>query len=68
MQSITPPIPATTTQQPNVEEFLNLQLLPSSSQTLQRRKRNWLSDAFSDLTGLATKESVDIIEANENKI
>jgi len=58
----------TTTQSPNLESFQNLQLLPSSSQTLQRRKRNWFSDAFSDLTGLARKESVDIIEANENKI
>jgi len=67
-QSLTLPISAAPTQEPNVPEFLQLQLLPSSSQTLQRRKRNWLSDAFSDLTGLATKESVDIIEANENNI
>jgi hypothetical protein len=67
-QSLTLPIPAAPTQEPNVQEFLQLQLLPSSSQTLQRRKCNWLSDAFSDLTGLATKESVDIIEANENNI
>jgi len=67
-QPLTPQMPIIQDQELNSQEITQLQLLPSSSQTLQRRKRNWLSDAFSDLTGLATKESVDIIEANENKI
>ena len=67
-QPLTPQTPIMQDQELNLQEITQLQLLPSSSQTLQRRKRNWLSDAFSDLTGLATRESVDIIEANENKI
>jgi hypothetical protein len=35
---------------------------------LSRKKRHWLSQAFSDLTGLATQTDLNILNSNEDKM
>jgi hypothetical protein len=37
-------------------------------QTLSRKKRHWLSQAFSDLTGLATQTDLNILNSNEERM
>jgi hypothetical protein len=41
---------------------------PPLIQILQRKKRHWLSQAFSDLTGLATQTDLNILSSNEDKM
>ena len=49
--------PTTTAIPPTVDflQLLNQPINPPHIQTISRRKRHWLSQAFSDLTGLATQ-------------
>jgi hypothetical protein len=49
----------------------NIQILPTNPpliQILKRKKRHWLSQAFSDLTGLATQTDLNILSSNEDKM
>jgi hypothetical protein len=63
-------IPTTTTEQPTINflELLNRPTNPPHTQVLSRKKRHWLSQAFSDLTGLATQTDLNILNANEEKM
>jgi len=61
----------TTTNNPATIDFLQLLNQPTNPphvQTLSRKKRHWLSQAFSDLTGLATQTDLNILSANEEKM
>ncbi|MFN9897575.1 MAG: hypothetical protein ACK55Z_02010, partial [bacterium] len=49
-------------------QLLNQPTNPPHVQTLSRKKRHWLSQAFSDLTGLATQTDLNILNANEEKM
>jgi hypothetical protein len=60
----------TTTSSPttiNILQLLNQPTNPPHIQVLVRKKRHWLSQAFSDLTGLATQTDLNILNANEEK-
>ncbi|MFN9902502.1 MAG: hypothetical protein ACK55Z_27720, partial [bacterium] len=63
-------IPTTTTRPPiiNILQLLNQPTNPPHIQVLSRKKRHWLSQAFSDLTGLATQTDLNILNANEEKM
>ncbi len=69
-QPTTNSIPTTTSTPPTVDilQLLNLPTNPPHVQTLSRKKRHWLSQAFSDLTGLATQTDLNILNANEEKM
>jgi hypothetical protein len=61
----------TTTSSPttiNILQLLNQPTNPPHIQILSRKKRHWLSQAFSDLTGLATQTDLNILNANEEKM
>jgi hypothetical protein len=61
----------TTTSRPttiNILQLLNQPTNPPHIQVLVRKKRHWLSQAFSDLTGLATQTDLNILNANEEKM
>jgi hypothetical protein len=61
----------TTTSSPttiNILQLLNQPTNPPHIQVLSRKKRHWLSQAFSDLTGLATQTDLNILNANEEKM
>src|SRR5450830_827709 len=60
------PVQAPSTEQPPDAESFDF--LPVSEISLNRRKRHWLAEAFSDATGLATQEDVDKLERNEEKL
>jgi hypothetical protein len=68
-QPTTNNIPTTTTGPPTINflELLNQPTNPPHMQVLSRKKRHWLSQAFSDLTGLATQTDLNILNANEEK-
>jgi hypothetical protein len=51
----------------NILQLLNQPTNPPHIQVLSRKKRHWLSQAFSDLTGLATQTDLNILNANEEK-
>ncbi|MFO0006895.1 MAG: hypothetical protein ACK559_37840, partial [bacterium] len=69
-QPTTGNIPTTTTEPPtiNILQLLNRPTNPPHIQVLSRKKRHWLSQAFSDLTGLATQTDLNILNANEEKM
>jgi hypothetical protein len=61
----------TTTSRPttiNILQLLNQPTNPPHIQILSRKKRHWLSQAFSDLTGLATQTDLNILNANKEKM
>ena len=61
----------TTTSRPttiNILQLLNQPTNPPHIQVLVRKKRHWLSQAFSDLTGLATQTDLNILNAKEEKM
>jgi hypothetical protein len=68
-QPTTTNIPTTTDIPPtiNILQLLDHPTNPPHVQTLSRKKRHWLSQAFSDLTGLATQMDLNILNANEEK-
>ncbi len=63
-------IPTTTNVPPtiNILQLLDQPTNPPHIQILSRKKRHWLSQAFSDLTGLATQADLNILNANEEKM
>jgi hypothetical protein len=69
-QPTTSNIPTTTIIPPTVDflQLLNQPINPPHVQILSRKKRHWLSQAFSDLTGLATQTDLNILNANEEKM
>jgi hypothetical protein len=69
-QPATSSIPTTTNIPPtiNILQLLDQPTNPPHVQTLSRKKRHWLSQAFSDLTGLATQTDLNILNANEEKM
>ncbi|MFN9905278.1 MAG: hypothetical protein ACK56F_04010, partial [bacterium] len=69
-QPVTSNIPTTTTIPPTIDflQLLNQPINPPHVQTLSRKKRHWLSQAFSDLTGLATQTDLNILNSNEDKM
>ncbi len=69
-QPTTSNIPTTTSRPPttNILQLLNQPTNPPHIQVLVRKRRHWLSQAFSDLTGLATQTDLNILNANEEKM
>ena len=63
-----PPTSSPTTLTPSILQALNRPTMSPTIQILARKKRHWLSQAFSDLTGLATQTDLNILNANEDKM
>ncbi|MFN9954977.1 MAG: hypothetical protein ACK55I_17905, partial [bacterium] len=63
-------VPTSTNIPPTIDflQLLNQPVNPPHVQTLSRKKRHWLSQAFSDLTGLATQTDLNILNSNEEKM